>query len=212
MATFNNIASFVRIEKLKRGNSPYVQVIHIPNSGPLAGKEVGVGNFATRFDKPTIDVLKSLKEGDIITLEVEQPEGTKFRNLMDVTKGEKKKFAKAASGDYNDRAAKGQALNLAMQVAIAEGRAHDDEYILSLIPRMLKLGEEVQNGTSKGLSGTTSAIQNSAAQKSASQKSTTATREQSSAASSTIGATKTDTGSEIDATSTELDDLFAGDL
>lgn len=212
MATFNNIASFVRIEKLKRGNSPYVQVIHIPSSGPLAGKEVGVGNFLTKFDNAALYVLKSLKEGDIITLEVEQPEGTKFRNLMGVTKGEKKQFAKAASGDYNDRAAKGQALNLAMQVAIAEGQAHDDEYILSLVPRMLKLGEEVQNGTSKGLSGTTSGIQNGTTQKSTTQKSTTATRKQSSSASSDFGATKTDTGSGIDVTDTELDDLFAGDL
>jgi len=58
-------------------------------------------------------------------------------------------YGKVAKNDYNDRAAKGQALNLAVSFAIAEGKQNDDAYILSLVPRMIKLGEAVQNGDYK---------------------------------------------------------------
>ena len=111
------------------------------------------------------NVLQSLREGDLITLELTV--NGNYKNLAGVIAGHidnpnlitkagqnnsNQSFAKASKSDYNERAAKGQALNLAFQVAIAEGKQNDDAYILSLIPRMLKLGEVVQDDGSEKLS------------------------------------------------------------
>ena len=48
--------------------------------------------------------------------------------------------------DYSTRAAKGQALNLAVSIAIAEKKHMDDNYILAQVDRFLELGEKVQIG------------------------------------------------------------------
>lgn len=169
MPTYNNQATFVKLEKTKRAGHAYVGVVHTPQTGPLAGQEITVGNFVSNLNSEIIDTMKSLTEGETVTLHVEQPDGTKFRNLTGVTRGIVKaarkpsSFTKTTNTDYNDRAAKGQALNLAMQVAISEGKAHDDNYILSLIPRMIKLGEGVQNGFGIKLQGTKSTMETNTA-------------------------------------------------
>ena len=209
MTIFNNQARLVKIEKITRGNAPYLNVLHIPQTGPLAGKEIGIGNFITNLNPETIDTLKSLAEGEAITLKVEQPEGTKFRNLIGVTRGvdknvqkTHKKFAKASSNDYNDRAAKGQALNLAMQVAVVEGRHHDTDYIMSLVPKMLKLGEDVQNGIGVKLQTTTRAVQEGTQEKTTKTTSKAPTGGQGSAPSASMGPAEVD----------DFEDLFNGDL
>jgi len=46
--------------------------------------------------------------------------------------------------DYNERAAKGQALNLAMSVAIAEGKQNDLRFILQQVARFLELSNTIQ--------------------------------------------------------------------
>ena len=156
---YNDTGTFVRYEKIQRANKPYVNVIYSPTSGPLAGQEVARGGFADSL-KASAEVIKAMAEGDDITLKVTlNKKGEKtYRNLVGVEKGiqAQPKFQKSRSftktdnkGDYNDRAAKGQALNLAFQLAAAQGRAEDDAYILSLVPRMLTLGEKVQNGDYK---------------------------------------------------------------
>lgn len=193
MPTYNNQATFVKLEKTKRANHAYVGVVHTPQTGPLAGKEITVGNFVSNLNSEIIDTMKSLTEGETITLHVEQPEGTKFRNLTGVTRGVVKATKKTSSStkptntDYNDRAAKGQALNLAMKVAISEGKAHDDSYILSLIPRMMKLGEGVQNGFGVKLQGTKSTMETSTSTTSAQKTTQTPTVSESSATAATTG-------------------------
>lgn len=47
--------------------------------------------------------------------------------------------------DYNERAARGQALNLATHQAISEGKGLDKDYIVSLIPFYLDLSNTIQN-------------------------------------------------------------------
>jgi len=163
---YNDLGTFVSLEKLERAGKPYVQVIFKPTSGPMAGNEMKRGAFYDSI-KNYANTLKQLREGDDVTLKVTVNEsgGKKYRNLVGVELGHvaqaKKSFnsnpgggtnnnyGKVAKNDYNDRAAKGQALNLAVTFAIAEGKQDDDAYILSLVPRMIKLGESVQNGDYK---------------------------------------------------------------
>jgi len=161
---YNDLGTFVSLEKLERAGKPYIQVIFKPTSGPMAGNEMKRGAFYDSI-KNYANTLKQLREGDKVTLKVTVNEvgGKKYRNLVGVELGHvaqaKKSFSsptgsnnnygKVAKTDYNERAAKGQALNLAVTFAIAEGKQNDDDYILSLIPRMIKLGESVQNGDYK---------------------------------------------------------------
>lgn len=49
--------------------------------------------------------------------------------------------------DYNIRAAKGQAFNLAVHRAISEGKGDDTKYIFSLYLKYYDLGQLVQNST-----------------------------------------------------------------
>lgn len=160
---YHDLGTFVSLEKIERAGKPYVQVVFKPSSGPMQGNEMKRGAFYDSI-KNYANTLKQLREGDDVTLKVTVNEsgGKKYRNLVGVELGHvaqpKKSFSGGSSGsnsnfgkqvktDYNDRAAKGQALNLAMTVAIAQGKFDDDAYILSLVPRMIKLGEAVQNGT-----------------------------------------------------------------
>lgn len=90
------------------------------------------------------------KKGGTLTGEAEE-RTSKAGNVYLITKADKLqaeggKPLAVVSGttDFNTRAARGQALNLAMQLAIAQGKSDDDDYILSLIPRMLKLGAAAQ--------------------------------------------------------------------
>lgn len=119
-----------------------------PISGKLAGKDVVRANFVSALDSEVIKTVKSLKEGDPITLDIiiKKVGGNTHRNFIAVRNGHEQTVtsSKKTGGDYNDRAAKGQALNLAMQIAIAEGKQHDTDYILSLVPTMISLGETVQ--------------------------------------------------------------------
>lgn len=162
---YNDLGTFVSVERIERAGKPYFTISFSPTSGPMAGKTMQRGGFASAL-KNSIDTIKSLREGDDVTLLVTLNKvGDKtYRNLVGVETGHikqasapKKSFTPRSQGtnenygktyknDYNDRAAKGQALNLAMQVAIAEGKVGDDNYILSLVPRMLALGEAVQSG------------------------------------------------------------------
>lgn len=51
------------------------------------------------------------------------------------------------SNDYNLRAAKGQAFNLAVHQAISEGKAGDNKFIFSAYTRFYNLGQLLQSGT-----------------------------------------------------------------
>ena len=53
---------------------------------------------------------------------------------------------KSSNPDFNTRAARGQALNLAVSVAIADGKHADDSYILGQVARFIVLGAQVQAG------------------------------------------------------------------
>ena len=149
----------------KNGVKKYVEIQYKPTTGPKAGEVFTRGAFADSL-KNSVNTLKALREGDQITLKVTINEvgDKKYRNLQAVVQGHvsapksessgfsaststNSNYGKTAKNDYNTRAAKGQALNLAMNVAIAQGKFDDDAYILSLVPRMVKLGEAVQNDT-----------------------------------------------------------------
>lgn len=47
--------------------------------------------------------------------------------------------------NFNDRAAKGQALNLAVLVAIKEGKVDNDRFIIKQVGRFLSLSNRIQN-------------------------------------------------------------------
>lgn len=49
--------------------------------------------------------------------------------------------------DYNIRAAKGQAFNLAVNQAVAEGKQKDTKYIYSLFIRYYELGQLIQGAS-----------------------------------------------------------------
>ena len=94
-------------------------------------------------------VLKSLKPGD--TIKVHKEKNAKgFMNTVAIytntaTSGAGRTLG-AGGADFNTRAARGQALNLAVSVAVAEGKHADDKFILSQVARFLKLGSLVQEG------------------------------------------------------------------
>lgn len=50
-----------------------------------------------------------------------------------------------SSGYSNERAAKGQAINLAVHEAVAAGKAGDDNYILERYVHYFKLSQLIQN-------------------------------------------------------------------
>jgi hypothetical protein len=163
---YHDLGTFVAARTLdkntKNGVKKYVEIQYKPTTGPKAGEIFTRGAFADSL-KNSVNTLKALREGDELTLKVTINEvgDKKYRNLQAVVQGHiaapksapsggtsySSNAGGIAKGDYNTRAARGQALNLAMTVAIAEGRQSDDAYILSLVPRMIKLGEAVQNDT-----------------------------------------------------------------
>ena len=51
------------------------------------------------------------------------------------------------SDDYNSRAAKGQAFNLAVALAIKEGKAYDTVFIYAQYLRFFELGQLIQEAT-----------------------------------------------------------------
>ena len=51
------------------------------------------------------------------------------------------------SDDFNMRAAKGQAMNLAVQQAITEGKADDTRHIYSLYVKYYELGQLLQSAS-----------------------------------------------------------------
>ena len=54
--------------------------------------------------------------------------------------------------DYSQRASKGQAYNLAVATAIADGRAHDNEYITKQFTRHLAFASLLQKANPQQLS------------------------------------------------------------
>jgi hypothetical protein len=168
---FHDLVTFISakpIKKMARGvEKPGIEIAYKIGDGSKHRGEPWTKNAYADSLKHCQNVLQSLREGDLITLELTV--NGNFKNLAGVIQGHidnpnklpigggqqsnsNSSFAKPVKNDYNERAAKGQALNLAFQVAIANGKVDDDAYILSLIPRMLKLGEAVQND-GKQLSG-----------------------------------------------------------
>lgn len=53
--------------------------------------------------------------------------------------------------DFSQRAARGQAYNLAVQTAIADGKGHDNEYIVKQFLRHLQFAALVQKATPEQL-------------------------------------------------------------
>lgn len=168
---FHDLVTFVSVKPIKKMakgvEKPGIEIAYTPvrrDGKPHQGAPWTKSAFADSL-KNCKNVLTSLREGDAITLELTI--NGQYKNLAGVIAGHVENpnlITKASSGgsstpsfgvkksggnDYNERAAKGQALNLAFQVAIAQGRVDDDAYILSLLPRMLKLGEAAQNASTQ---------------------------------------------------------------
>ena len=142
---YQDTGEFVRTEL--SADKKRLTLIFKPVDGKLRGKEVIRSNFVSALDSKTISTVKELKAGDHVTIGItlNKKGDITYRNFVSVEPGlSETKTTATKTSDYNDRAAKGQALNLAMQIAIAEGRQHDTDYILSLIPAMISLGETVQ--------------------------------------------------------------------
>ena len=167
---FHDLVTFVSVKpvkKMARGvEKPGIEIAYLIGDGSKHKGAPWTKNAFADSLKGCKNVLTSLREGDPITLELTV--NGNYKNLAGVIAGHienpnKIPFGNAATSsggsttpsfgkpktDYNERAAKGQALNLAFNVAISEGRGNDDNYILSLVPRMLALGEAVQNGSTQ---------------------------------------------------------------
>lgn len=130
---FQDLGTFVSAEM--SDDKKRVIVKFSPTTGKFAGKEFSRSAFVTALDEATRSTIKSLSTGEPITIET-VVNGT-FRNLKSISKGHKKiekKVASSGNNDYNQRAARGQLVTQAFAMAIADGRHHDKEYILSLVP------------------------------------------------------------------------------
>lgn len=57
--------------------------------------------------------------------------------------------------DFSQRAAKGQAYNLSIQTAIADGRQHDNEYIVKQFYRHLQFANLLQRANPEQLADVT---------------------------------------------------------
>ena len=107
---------------------------------------------ALGFNKALATKVKSLKPSEIVAL-LYTTKGN-FSNLSDIVEADSPAAARSAVAnttttggtDFNTRAARGQALNLAVSVAVASGKHMDDKFIMGQIDRFLKLGEAVQAG------------------------------------------------------------------
>ena len=167
---FHDLVTFVSvspIKKMARGvEKPGIEIAYIPiyKDGRAHTGEAWKKRAYADSLKNCKNVITSLRPGDAITLELTF--NGQFKNLAGVIAGHVENpnrvpmkgaesggtpsfGVKKSGNDYNERAARGQALNLAMTVAIAEGRGADDAYILSLLPRMLNLGEQAQNASTQ---------------------------------------------------------------
>lgn len=228
---FDDLGVFVSANLISRntknGAKPYIEVLYTPvlsGGKTYQGEPYKRGAFQDSL-KGSQSALTSLREGDAVTLKVVL--NGKFRNLVGVQAGHvdtphrspstsrvsSGSFSPAPKTDYNERAAKGQALNLAMTVAISEGKATDDSYILSLVPRMLALGEAVQNGnTQPPTSGVVNELQGSSTSVQTRTSSTTGTSGHQESGVSTNGnspSTVTDVGTALDDSSNGLLDVFS---
>lgn len=64
------------------------------------------------------------------------------------------KTAKDAGGPgvgYEDKVRKGQALNLAVAVAVSEGKQLDNKFIIQQVARFLKLSTTIQNSSAEDI-------------------------------------------------------------
>lgn len=142
----------VSVSSASRGNYNGLELKYVTNK---SGKEITDFVFGSTLKaNPTLaDILKSLKPGDPIKTQKEKK--GKYTNLVAVyrddgtsSKSTGTRHTSSSNVDFNTRAARGQALNLAVTVAVAEGKHNDDSFILSQIDRFIKLGEMVQRGDS----------------------------------------------------------------
>lgn len=98
------------------------------------------------------DKIKGLAAGDKVTL-IKEKQGN-FLNLVDIQEVREKRTHSATvsktetTDNFSQRAARGQALNLAVALAVSKGKGDDDAFILSQVDRFLALGEKVQKGDS----------------------------------------------------------------
>lgn len=141
--TYQDLGTFLSAEL--SDDKKRILVHFSPTTGNYAGKQFTRSAFVTSLDDITRQTIKTLTQGDPVTIDTIV--NGKFRNLQGITKGHKKVsnyVAKPQNNDYNQRAARGQALSLATNLAIAEGKGHDNEYILSQVARFLTLSETVQ--------------------------------------------------------------------
>ena len=220
---FDDLGTFVSANLISRntknGAKPYIEVLYNPK---LSGDKTHTGEPYKRgaFQdslRGSKNTLSSLREGDPVTLKVVL--NGKFKNLVGIEAGHtaipnrSPSASRAAAttnnstssgGDYNTRAANGQAANMALAIAISEGKAHDLAYIKSLKPHTTAIGEFYQNGdtqlgtstTTNGLQGSTTGVQQAA------------TSTQSSIGGQQVGIpTNGSTQTEVD---TAITDLFGG--
>jgi len=223
---FHDLCTFVSvkpIKKMARGvEKPGIEIAYLIGDGSKHKGAPWTKNAFADSLKNCKNVLTSLREGDAITLELTI--NGNYKNLAGVIAGHienpnKIPFGdKASSGstpsfgvkksggnDYNERAAKGQALNLAMNVAIAHNRFEDDAFILSLIPRMLKLGEAAQNASTQ--LQTTDGITNTLSPPAQIQ---AATQAPAASISRTESSAAVESGVQQGSLDSTLDDLFGG--
>lgn len=143
---YQDVGTFVSAEMSP--DKKRVIVKFTPTTGKFAGQEFSRSAFVTALDETSRSTIKSLAEGEPITIDTVV--NGNFRNLQGITKGHKeikksfKSTGQTSNNDYNQRAARGQALTLATQFAIAAGKGDDDSFILSQVGRFLNLSETVQ--------------------------------------------------------------------
>lgn len=193
---FQDLGTFVSAEMSP--DKKRVIVKFSPTTGKFAGQEFSRSAFITSLDSTTRETIKSLTAGEAVTIDTVK--NGNYRNLKGISKGHKKiekKLASSGNNDYNQRAARGQALTLATQFAISVGKGDDDTFILSQVGRFLNLSETVQeakdvNTINQGSQTPQSNVQTSTAVQSGTTPTATTTGIQSSTPATTVESSAVD--------------------
>jgi hypothetical protein len=146
---YKNHGTFVSAEIIKRGNSPYLNISYVSTAGPLEGKTLSVGNFISTINDDTKNTVKSLKEGESVTLEVEK--SGKFSSLIGVETGHTSTAPTKSKSSFNEAGVKvGAVLHDAVAVACSRGTTEvtDIETIArELLTLSTTLESEIKNGS-----------------------------------------------------------------
>jgi len=156
MKTIKIIGTVVNVREIERnyakkpGTFKVMEIAYRKESGDIKFTSLVMSFLEKKPD--LLGKIKALKVDEKIVLVME--ESGQFFTLVDIEAyvvGQTKSTNPSSEGitpkfnDFNTRAARGQALNLAVAVAIADKKHHDDNFIKLQVARFLRMGQMVQD-------------------------------------------------------------------